>query len=277
MVQITWIGQASFLLASGTTRIAVDLFLTATAGAKEPWMTLPDLDPLDAALVTHEHIDHFDQPLLEQIHATMPALSLIVPEPLEHAAQALGFRDQRLYLARPGQDLALGDFTVTPVLSAHGVHANGGYGLGDPPGRFLGYVIRAPGVTVYHSGDTILYPGMIEDLAQHRIDVAMLPINGRDYFRESRDIVGNLTAEESVELAVQIGARTLVPMHYDAFWGNLGRVEAAVRYARERHPWLNVVVLGYGNPILLGHDQAFRATRTLADLVCRNFDTKEQR
>ena len=43
---------------------------------------------------------------------------------------------------------------------------------------------------------------------------------GRDFFREERGIVGNLNAREAVELASRVGARILVPMHWDLFAGN---------------------------------------------------------
>lgn len=253
MLRVMWTGQASFIVASQQTKLAVDLFLTHTEGAKAPWIMPSELGVLDAALVTHEHFDHFDQPLLETLHRTMPRLTLIVPKPLRQAAaQALGFAGKELCLAVPGQEIRIGDVDIYPIASAHGAHVESGYGIGNLPGRFLGYVMRAGGVTLYHSGDTVIYPGVIEELSQYRIGMALLPINGRDYVREAQDIVGNLTAEEAVELAAQIGARTLVSMHYDTFAGNLGWVDTAVRHARRVHPTLNVLVMGYGNPIELG-------------------------
>jgi len=50
-----------------------------------------------------------------------------------------------------------------------------------------------------------------------KIDIAMLPVNGRDYYRLSRDIIGNMTAAEAVELAEKVNARLLVPMHFDLY------------------------------------------------------------
>ena len=52
------------------------------------------------------------------------------------------------------------------------------------------------------------------------MDVAVLPVNGRDPEREARGIVGNMDAREAVELALAIGATLLVPIHWDGFAGN---------------------------------------------------------
>jgi len=64
--------------------------------------------------------------------------------------------------------------------------------------RYLGYVVDTPAGRLYHSGDTVRWPGDAELLGRHRVDLALLPINGRDEEREARDIVGNLDAGEAL-------------------------------------------------------------------------------
>ena len=63
-------------------------------------------------------------------------------------------------------------------------------------------------VTVYHAGDTVVYDGLIETLSAWDIDVALLPINGRDYFRTQRGIIGNTDFRETARLTetLDIGA-----------------------------------------------------------------------
>jgi L-ascorbate metabolism protein UlaG (beta-lactamase superfamily) len=66
-----------------------------------------------------------------------------------------------------------------------------------------------------------------------QIEIALLPVNGRDPVREADGIVGNLDTAEAVQLARRLGARTLIPYHWDGFAGNTeqpGRVvdEAAI-------------------------------------------------
>ena len=62
-----------------------------------------------------------------------------------------------------------------------------------------------------------MYDGLIESLIPYQVDVALLPINGRDYFRNRDDIIGNFNCEEAVLLAKAMGADMLVPMHHDLY------------------------------------------------------------
>src|SRR5690606_19139503 len=66
----------------------------------------------------------------------------------------------------------------------------------------------------YHAGDTVRYPRMEEILRQWSIDVAILPINGS---RPERKVAGNLDGREAARLAKDIGARCVIPCHYEMF------------------------------------------------------------
>jgi L-ascorbate metabolism protein UlaG (beta-lactamase superfamily) len=86
----------------------------------------------------------------------------------------------------------------------------------DKEGRpiYLGFIVRVGPWTLYHSGDTILFPGMADLLKPFRVDVALLPINGR---APERRVAGNLWGHEAAQLAAAIGARCVIPCHYEMF------------------------------------------------------------
>src|SRR5262249_41410357 len=86
----------------------------------------------------------------------------------------------------------------------------------DDAGRhcFLGYVVEAGPWRLYHSGDTVLYPGMEQGLKRWPIDVALLPINGD---RPERRVAGNLDGAQAARLAHDIGAGVVIPCHYEMF------------------------------------------------------------
>ena len=46
--------------------------------------------------------------------------------------------------------------------------------------KYIGLIIQVGDRTIYHSGDAISYEGMVETLKRWKIDIAILPINGRD-------------------------------------------------------------------------------------------------
>jgi L-ascorbate 6-phosphate lactonase len=213
-VDLTWLGQAGFLLATAGTRGLIDPWVTAQEArliAPPP----PELvEDVDWVLVTHEHDDHLDLPFLRRLAARSPRTKLVLPRPI--APQADGILPMTPVV--PGDVVQLGGVRVDVVPAWHAVDAADGYGDGD--GRFVGYVVSGAGPVLYHAGDTLATRGLLDALGGRHIDVALLPINGRDYFREQRNIVGNLDAREAVQLARQIGARLLVPYHWDGCAGN---------------------------------------------------------
>ena len=80
--------------------------------------------------------------------------------------------------------------------------------------EYAGFVVSVGGFKIYHSGDTVRYSGMEERLRPFGLDLALLPINGR---APERRVAGNLNGPEAAQLAHAIGARWVVPCHYDMF------------------------------------------------------------
>jgi len=79
---------------------------------------------------------------------------------------------------------------------------------------FLGYIVRWNELTFYHSGDTLWHEGLVPSLKRFKIDIAFLPINGD---RPERRVAGNLDGPQAAQLAKAIGARWVVPCHFDLF------------------------------------------------------------
>jgi L-ascorbate 6-phosphate lactonase len=77
-------------------------------------------------------------------------------------------------------------------------------------------------------------------------------VNGRDFYREKLGLVGNMDAREAVQFAVEIGARVLVPMHWDLFTANTVRPASVVDEAMSFGPALHVVVPARYVPLRLG-------------------------
>jgi L-ascorbate 6-phosphate lactonase len=204
-------------------------------------------DLVDAVLVTHEHPDHLDPGLVPAL--TAAGVPVFLPAGCVPTAEACGYPASLLHRLDVGEEVDVCGFRVLAVPAAHAL-AGGGYGRytewldDDGAHRAVGYVVRGGGRVIFHGGDTVMWPGLVERLRAASVDTCLLPINGRDWLREERGLVGNLTARESVDIAAACGAEILVPIHFDGVVGNTGSPGEAVDYASAVYPQLSVLLPG---------------------------------
>lgn len=251
-VTLWWLGQSGFVLSAPGVRVAIDPYLSPRPDRTVEAPCAPeDLADVDAILVTHEHRDHLDLATLRRAVAARPdGPPIVLPAPLMDDAAAAGLPNKRLIAAQPGDVLRFGPdpgAAVWPVPARHGRTSppavyDFGHAESDGRYRYLGYVVRLGGVTLYHSGDSLLYEGLADRLRELRVDVALLPINGRDFHREGRNILGNMTEREAADVAAEAGCSLVVPMHYELFAHNPGDPGRLVEYVRRAHPELTVAV-----------------------------------
>jgi L-ascorbate 6-phosphate lactonase len=254
-IALWWLGQAGFAVRAGGLVMLVDPFLAPMAER----VSRPAFDPavavgVDVVTCSHEHYDHLDLASLPTIAAASPAARFVVPRPLVDAIAAAGIPAERIVPAQPNERITLDGLTLHPIPARHGVGMADAYTFGRELSggfyRYLGYVIDDGVARIYHAGDTIVYDGMVERLRALGVDVALLPINGRDHFREAAGIVGNMDHREAARLADEAGVEVLVPMHYDTFPHNLGFPGHLVDVVRREHPSLAVLVPSRARPVL---------------------------
>jgi len=259
-VELWWLGQSGFRLRdpSGGPVVFVDPFLSPHDG--RTWqapITPEDMGrEADLILCTHQHLDHFDQPALRTAAGVAGArFTLVVPRPIVQMALDLGIPRERVIGAQPHEALNAVGVSVNPVPARHGVDVSDAYTFGEELSdglvRYLGYLIEVGGVRVYHAGDCIPYEGQSTIVAAFQPDLVLLPINGRDFFRETeRNLVGNMDFREAVRLALDVGAQALVPMHWELLPHNLGFPGDLVGFVAQQHPELTVLTFGRGRRLI---------------------------
>jgi L-ascorbate metabolism protein UlaG (beta-lactamase superfamily) len=234
---VWWLGQSGFLIKSSQGMLAIDLYLSnhltrKYAGTARPHVRMTraplgggDLRELDLLLASHRHSDHLDPGTVPELLAASKRAILVLPEAIIEDAQQLGLPADRLAGIDVGAAVERAGFRVRAIPSAH-------EGLDvDPRGRhyYLGYVILSEGLSLYHSGDSLVYDSLVKQLGRDPFDVLFLPINGRN---PARGVAGNMSASEAVELAARVLPRFVVPHHYDMFTFNTVPVEEFVEAAR---------------------------------------------
>lgn len=254
-VRIRALGQAGFLFEGDSVSLAVDPYLSfaierngTDLGRRfirrfPPPIAPAQLSHVAGVLITHAHDDHCDPETIGLLAATAPHVRYFGPSPVLSTLRAQDIPEERLVRVRSMIPIEVGpNCTITPLPSAH-------YGFdtdsdGEP--AYLGYIVELDGTVCYHSGDTVLYDGLSEVLGAMQIDVALLPVNGRDAQREALGITGNLEPEEAFGLAREIGATVLIPMHNDLFDINRRDSEVVESAWRRVAPELQLVVLPPG-------------------------------
>jgi L-ascorbate metabolism protein UlaG (beta-lactamase superfamily) len=226
---LAWLGHASFLLRLGGRTVAVDPVLSQRILGAGPRFTPPGLDrlpPLDLLLLSHNHYDHLDAPTVRTVARDTP---VVAPGGLGRWFRARGFT--AVTELDWWESVHFGALEVTFVPAHHWSRR----GLFDHCATLWGgWVLTAPGVRVYHAGDSAYGPRLAQIGSRYPgIDAAMLPVGAYAprWFMQNM----HMNPEEAVQTTCDVGARVLVPMHWGTFW--LSREPALEPIERVRAAW----------------------------------------
>jgi L-ascorbate metabolism protein UlaG (beta-lactamase superfamily) len=238
-LHLWWLGQSGYLLQYQGRHLLIDPYLSDSltkkyAGTSKPHVRMTErviaperLDFVDVVTSSHHHTDHLDGETLIPLLRANPNLTVLAPRAnVNFAAERLQVPPERLTPIRvDAEPIQIHPFTFHAIPSAHETletDENGDH-------KFTGYVIEVGGKTIYHSGDCIPYDGLVKRLKKWKIDLALLPINGRD---PARGVAGNFTSEEAVQLGRDIDAGVVIPCHYEMFEFNTVSPEGFVNVAK---------------------------------------------
>jgi L-ascorbate metabolism protein UlaG (beta-lactamase superfamily) len=235
-IAVWWLGQSGYAIKSASALLYIDLYLSEHLTKKYADTPKPHIRMTAAPLrgheitharwvfASHKHSDHLDPGTLPDLFATSQEARLVLPTAVVEHAEALGLPRERLLPTHGDEMLKFDGFRVHVLPSAHpelDFDAAKGY-------PFLGFVFEMDGVRLYHSGDTVVYPGLAERLRALKPQIAFLPINGR---AGGAGTPPNMDAAEAVALAQEVGISLVIPHHYDMFSFNTADVSDFARMA----------------------------------------------
>jgi len=206
-VQVTFVGNAGFLITAGDKKVLIDAFFTGfPPGYMLPFNVKslllnakPPFDQIDLILATHDHADHFSAEMVRQSMQNNPnAIFISTTQAVSHLAD-FGNRV-----------IAMDPVTGTPVnAEANGIQVEAIYlSHGTPPSGSTeiynnGYVVTINEIKFFHTGDIAALRDVVQyNLSDQNIDLAFIM---HFYLQNS--------ASRSI-LDINIGAKHLFPIHY---------------------------------------------------------------
>jgi L-ascorbate metabolism protein UlaG (beta-lactamase superfamily) len=204
LIYIKWFPPSWFQIKAGRHIIYIDPAYLRTNFAHYPkkieYSKWPDaidglpeeLEKADIILITHHHKDHCKKVTVNRLKDEKTKVLAT-----KQCSKELG---KGITAVRPGMEIVMNNIKVRAIAAYNDKH-EGKVKLMHKKGIGVGYVITIEGKTIYHAGDTDIIPEMesLED-----IDVALLPIGGRDFTMDLSD---------AVKAAKKINPKIVIPMH----------------------------------------------------------------
>ena len=191
-MEVRFLGHACFELSDGDTRVLIDPFLTGNPRAA---IAAEDVNP-NAILLTHGHGDHVGDTVEIAKRTGAPVLA-IVEIANEIAEEGIETFDPNM-----GGTVKFDWGWVRMVPAWHSSVTPKG-----TPSTPAGLVISIDGTVVYHLGDTCVFSDMQLVGKRQPVDIALMCIGGH-YTMDRTD---------AVDAAQLIGAKTVIPCHYNTF------------------------------------------------------------
>jgi L-ascorbate metabolism protein UlaG (beta-lactamase superfamily) len=202
--RLTFLGHATVLVELDGLRLLTDPVLRQVVGPlwrRAPKPHLGPLTGLDAILISHLHLDHYDPPSLRLLDKGVP---IIGPPGSARALRWRGFAE--VHELAPGESLSLGSVEIT---ATDAKHPSGRHPWNRTPS--VGYVISGS-QDIYFAGDTGLFPGMADLWGD--LDIALLPIAGLGPFLPEFKHLSPRHAVRAMEL---LRPNLVIPIHWGTY------------------------------------------------------------
>jgi L-ascorbate metabolism protein UlaG (beta-lactamase superfamily) len=214
---IVWLGHATFFIRLGGVTLLTDPVF-GNVGPVKRQSAMPvaadQLRGLDYVLVSHNHRDHCDEASLKTVSRQNPTTTYLTGLKMEsllkdftgsQAIQAAGWYQQ--------YETDTSKIKVYYLPSRHWARR----GLFDTNTQLWGaYIIQAGGKTIYFSGDTG-YGSHLKEVGElfPTIDYCIIGVGAF----EPRWFMGSnhIAPDDAVKGFGEMGARTMIPMHYGTF------------------------------------------------------------
>jgi L-ascorbate metabolism protein UlaG (beta-lactamase superfamily) len=197
-MEIRFLGHAAFELRDGDTTVLIDPFLTGNPKAA---VSAGELSP-DAILLTHGHADHLGDTVAIAADRRSARGAADVVAIVEIANELRGEGLEKVHDPNLGGTVEL-DWGWARLVPAWHTSTTPKGAANVPAGVVVGF----GGKVIYHLGDTALFSDLRLVGRREPIDVALICIGGH-YTMDRFD---------AVEAARLIGAKQVIPCHYDTF------------------------------------------------------------
>ncbi len=154
-----------------------------------------DLKNVSMILISHEHPDHFDKPLIERIAAKQDTLVVAHDAVLNE----LDISSRQKVPVHVDSKLQLRGVSIKAYCAHH-------------PRSFypLSFLLEFNGTKLFHAGDTEL----LDELEHVKTDIALLPIGGGP---EQTTELTTMDIIDAVKATKSMKPKIVIPMHYNTF------------------------------------------------------------
>ena len=222
---VAWIGHSTVLINFYGTRIITDPVFSGRIGLNllgltsigpkrlvEPALTPEELPSIDLILLSHAHMDHLDLPSLGQFGREIPVVIS------KNNADVLdGLARKEVHELDWGETINVAGMEIEAVRVKHfgwRMPWEEDRSRGNWYGRsYNAYLLKKNGKYIFFAGDTALqdYFREIGDRGI-AVELAMMPIGAYDPW-----IHNHCNPEQAVQMADQIRAKAILPMHWGTF------------------------------------------------------------
>lgn len=228
---VVWFGHSSYFIKINDKNILVDPVFSRRAspfqfiGIKSYEVTHPyrteDLPEIDILILTHDHYDHLDYPTIQAIGSKVKSIYTTLG--VGAHLNAWGFESSKIHEMDWWQTEALfGAVSLTCTPARH----FSGRGLVRNRSLWGSFVLNTGSQTLFLGGDSGYDKNQFNDIGRRYgpFDLAILECG--QYNKQWPNI--HMMPEETVQAAMDLGARALLPVH----WG---------KFTLALHPWYEPV------------------------------------